>query len=247
MHSVAHFWLISACTHILTWPQQQIPWQLCTLAINEVDGLAPTHDANASGGKVDLLSKILSMVGSMDLEIPLHYMQHGGASFHQPSKALHFMQDVLCECKQAIENLVSLMINFSNDTMHMLMWMLHKARGKEEGPIDDAEALEFVWWICQAEHIFLGSQFMPDILESVHKKLLSFDIPMMHKLAQMLHKAIQDTVAILHRGNDMLAVAERMHCTHQLLVDFLGAAQHQFNMQMTMDHHISPEQHQIFA
>ncbi len=180
--------------------------------------------------------------------IPLaQHLANGGASFRRPSEALRFQQDVPRECEQAIENLVSLTINFSNDAMRMLMRMLHEARGEEEGPIDDAEALEFVRRICQAERIFLGSRFAPDILESVRKKLPSFDIPMMRKLAQMLDKAGQDTVAILHGGDDALAAAERMRCTHRLLVDFSGAARHQFNMQMTMDRHMNPEQHQIFA
>eukprot|EP00026_Physarum_polycephalum_P000931 Phypoly_transcript_00932.p1 GENE.Phypoly_transcript_00932~~Phypoly_transcript_00932.p1 ORF type:complete len:1234 (+),score=229.03 Phypoly_transcript_00932:153-3854(+) len=40
-----------------------IPWQMCVVAIDEIDGLAPTRSASASSHKVDLLSVILSIVG----------------------------------------------------------------------------------------------------------------------------------------------------------------------------------------
>jgi hypothetical protein len=41
-----------------------VPWQLVSLAIDEIDGLAPSRDgAQSSGNKTDLLSVVLSIVG----------------------------------------------------------------------------------------------------------------------------------------------------------------------------------------
>ena len=73
-----------------------------------------------------------------------------------PSEALRFKQVVPHECEQAIENLVSLTINFSNDAMRM-SWLLRTIRcGLEcvyliDGPalskhhcVEDTAALNFI-------------------------------------------------------------------------------------------------------
>ncbi|ELR17522.1 uncharacterized protein ACA1_062660 [Acanthamoeba castellanii str. Neff] len=73
-----------------------------------------------------------------------------------PSEALRFKQVVPHECEQAIENLVSLTINFSNDAMRM-SWLLRTIRCRLEcvylidGPalskhhcVEDTAALNFI-------------------------------------------------------------------------------------------------------
>jgi hypothetical protein len=45
---------------------RQLEWAACCLVIDEIDALAPDRDANASEGKVNAISKLLSVFGGID-------------------------------------------------------------------------------------------------------------------------------------------------------------------------------------
>ncbi len=43
-----------------------VPYLLCCISIDEVDGLAPKRDEKSSQGKVDALSTLLGLIGGIN-------------------------------------------------------------------------------------------------------------------------------------------------------------------------------------